>query len=64
MAIERIVDPTQDDDDSVQDEQRIENILRPTSFSDYVGQERIKKILQVSIDAAKKREEPLDHILL
>ena len=64
MAIERIVDPTQEDDDSVQDEQRIENILRPTSFSDYVGQERIKKILQVSIDAAKKREEPLDHILL
>lgn len=64
MTIERIVDPTQDDDDSVQDEQRIENILRPTSFSDYVGQERIKKILQVSIDAAKKREEPLDHILL
>jgi Holliday junction DNA helicase RuvB len=53
MTIERIVDPTQDDDDSVQDEQRIENILRPTSFSDYVGQERIKKILQVSIDAAK-----------
>lgn len=65
MAIERIVDPTQDDnEDSVQDEQRIENILRPTSFSDYVGQERIKKILQVAIDAAKKREEPLDHILL
>jgi Holliday junction DNA helicase RuvB len=65
MAIERIVDPTQDDsEDSVQDEQRIENILRPTSFSDYIGQERIKKVLQVAIDAAKKREEPLDHILL
>lgn len=65
MAIERIVDPTQsDNEDFVQDEQRIENILRPTSFSDYIGQERIKKVLQVSIDAAKKREEPLDHILL
>jgi len=64
MAIERIVDPTQDEDDSVQDEQRIENILRPTTFSDYVGQERIKKVLQVAIDAAKKRGEPLDHILL
>ncbi len=65
MAIERIVDPTQDnEEDSVQDEQRIENILRPTSFSDYTGQERIKKVLQVAIDAAKKRGEPLDHILL
>lgn len=65
MAIERIVDPTQDDsDDPTQDEQRIENILRPTTFSEYVGQERIKKVLQVAIDAAKKRSEPLDHILL
>jgi Holliday junction DNA helicase RuvB len=64
MAIERIVDPTQDDDESTQDEQRIENILRPTTFTDYIGQERVKSILQVSIDAAKKRGEPLDHILL
>lgn len=43
MAIERIVDPTQDEEDSTQDEQRIENILRPTNFNDYIGQERIKK---------------------
>ncbi len=64
MAIERIVDPTQDDDNATPDELRIENILRPTTFSDYVGQERVKSILQVSIDAAKKRGEPLDHILL
>jgi len=64
MAIERIVNPKQDEDDSVQEEQKIENILRPTTFSDYVGQERIKKVLQVAIDAAKKRGEPLDHILL
>lgn len=63
MAIERIVDPSQDDEVS-QDEQRIENILRPTSFADYVGQERIKKVLQVAINAARKRGEPLDHILL
>jgi holliday junction DNA helicase RuvB len=64
MAIERIVDPSQDDDELTQEEAKIENILRPTTFSDYVGQERIKKVLQVSIDAAKKRGEPLDHILL
>lgn len=64
MAIERIVDPAQDDEEITQDEQRIENILRPTSFVDYIGQERIKKILQIAITAAKKRGEPLDHILL
>lgn len=64
MAIERIVDPTQADDDATHDEQRIENILRPTTFAEYIGQERVKSILQVSIDAAKKRGEPLDHILL
>jgi len=68
MAIERIVDPGQgnadDPDENVQEEQRIENILRPTAFDDYVGQERIKKILKVAIQAAKKREESLDHVLL
>lgn len=68
MAIERIVDPStigDDPDDNDQpEEQRIENILRPTAFEDYVGQERIKKILKVAIQAAKKRDEPLDHILL
>lgn len=64
MAIERIVDPAQDDDELTNEEQRIENVLRPTSFGDYVGQERIKKILKVAIEAAKKRGEPLDHILL
>lgn len=67
MAIERIVDPTQADesgDDVVQEEQRLENILRPKNFQDYIGQDRIKKILGVGIEAAKKRSEPLDHILL
>lgn len=70
MAIERIVDPGQIADDpdlpqqDAQDEQKIENILRPTTFDEYIGQERIKKILDVAISAAKKRSEPLDHILL
>ena len=64
MAIERIVDPTQDDDIESPEEQKIENILRPTSFEDYVGQERIKNNLKVAIEAAKKRGEPIDHVLL
>ena len=33
-------------------------------FSEYVGQERLKRNLRLAIDAAKKRGEPLDHVLL
>ncbi|MDB5179690.1 MAG: ruvB [Candidatus Saccharibacteria bacterium] len=62
MAIERIVD-TSDHEEDV-DEQIIEVTLRPRSFDDYVGQDRLKKNLKLAIDAAKKRDEPLDHILL
>ncbi len=38
--------------------------LRPTCFSEFPGQDQVKKKLQVFVDAAKKREEPLDHCLL
>lgn len=62
MAIERIVDTSVHDDDS--DEQKIEITLRPHSFAEYVGQERMKKNLKLAIDAAKKRGEPVDHVLL
>ncbi|TKX32241.1 Holliday junction branch migration DNA helicase RuvB [Campylobacter aviculae] len=40
-----------------------ENSLRPSSFDGYIGQENIKKNLNVFIAAAKKRNECLDHIL-
>ncbi len=62
MAIERIVDTSTHDEDN--EEQIIEVSLRPQSFSEYVGQERLKTNLKLAIDAAKKRGEPLDHILL
>ena len=62
MAIERIVDTSIDEDDT--DEQIIEVTLRPQTFSDYIGQERLKKNLKLAIDAAKKRGEPMDHVLL
>ncbi len=45
------------------EERAVDQILRPTSWDEYVGQERVKKNLRVIIDAAKKREEPIDHIL-
>jgi Holliday junction DNA helicase RuvB len=62
MAIERIVDTSDHEEDT--EEKVIEISLRPGSFAEYVGQERLKTNLQLAIDAAKKRDEPLDHILL
>lgn len=62
--IERIIDPAQSDEELQEEQQRIENVLRPKNFKDYTGQDRIKKNLQVAIDAAKKRADVLDHILL
>jgi len=41
-----------------------ENRLRPICFEDFPGQESVKNNLKIYIEAAKKREEPLDHILL
>ncbi|MBC7764373.1 Holliday junction branch migration DNA helicase RuvB [Microbacteriaceae bacterium] len=63
MAIERIVDTSiHDEPDS--EEQKIEVTLRPQYFDEYIGQERLKKNLKLSIDAAKKRNETIDHVLL
>ncbi len=62
MAVERIVNSGSDDSDVV--EQQIENNLRPRDFSNYIGQDRLKKHLKVAIAAAKKRGEPIDHVLL
>lgn len=61
MAIERIVS-TSDNQDPVEVE--LEISLRPHDFSNYIGQQRLKQNLQLAITAAKKRGEPIDHILL
>lgn len=62
MAIKRIVDTSAHDDDGA--EQQIEVTLRPQTFDEYVGQERLKRNLRLAIEAAKKRGEPIDHVLL
>ncbi|MDR2523998.1 MAG: Holliday junction branch migration DNA helicase RuvB [Candidatus Nomurabacteria bacterium] len=62
MAIQRLVEPITDDGDA--NEQIIEVTLRPQNFKEYIGQERLKKNLQLAIAAAKKRGEPIDHVLL
>lgn len=61
MAIQRIIDTSAHDDP---DEEIIEVTLRPKDFSEYVGQDRLKKNLKLAIAAAKKRGDPIDHVLL
>ena len=45
-------------------EENFERALRPKKLDEYVGQEKIREQLEIFIDAAKKRNEPLDHVLL
>jgi Holliday junction DNA helicase RuvB len=61
--IERIVGAAAKDDETP-DEVEFENKLRPHDFANYIGQDRLKQNLQLAIAAAKKRGEPLDHVLL
>ncbi len=60
MAIERLVNTSNESED----EKQFEETLRPHDFNSYVGQSRLKKNLKLAIAAAKKRGEPVDHILL
>ena len=46
------------------DEDEAERTLRPRRLDDFVGQERVKEQLRISLDAAKARGEALDHVLL
>lgn len=71
MGIERIVSTEISEDDK--EEEIIEKSLRPLTFDEYIGQERMKNNLKIAIDAVKKRKEAgetdtpgstLDHILL
>jgi Holliday junction DNA helicase RuvB len=43
---------------------RIEASVRPASFGDYIGQDRVKENLQIAVQAARNRGESLDHVLL
>ena len=46
------------------EEERMEKSLRPKTLEEYIGQTKVKENMKVYIEAAKKRGEPLDHILL
>lgn len=56
---ERLIEPHAEKDEIV-----LDLTLRPQQLSDFVGQEQLKQNLIISIQAAKKRNEPLEHILL
>ncbi len=55
----RIVSP-----DYIPEVDATENVLRPKTFSEYIGQEKVKQNLKIYIEAAKNRREALDHVLL
>ncbi len=60
MIEDRVVSP-----EYVEDETEVEEInLRPKSFSEYIGQKKVKENLKIYIEAALKRGETLDHVLL
>ncbi|HBX96712.1 MAG TPA: Holliday junction branch migration DNA helicase RuvB, partial [Hyphomonas sp.] len=51
-------------DPNAQGGDALDRALRPQAFEDYVGQRKAKSNLKVYVDAARKREEALDHVLL
>lgn len=59
MSDDRLVTPSRVDDDV-----QYEAGLRPRRLDDYIGQDRVRENLHVSIAAAKQRGEALDHVLL
>ena len=49
--------------ESLEEDLKIENHLRPQLLTDYIGQEKAKEMLRIYIQAAKERNEALDHVL-
>lgn len=56
---ERLINPEESQEDD-----KLEVSLRPQIFDDYIGQERIKENLKITIQAAQNRKEPIEHVLL
>lgn len=49
--------------ESIEYDRNFENSIRPKSFDTYIGQTALKETLKISVEAAKKRGQPLDHLL-
>ncbi len=52
------------DDELMESEEQVERTLRPQTFKEYIGQDKVKDQLAIFIEAAKLRDEALDHVLL
>ncbi len=61
MIEDRVISPEYDEEIDVPE---VEINLRPRSFSEYIGQTKVKENMKIYIDAALTRKEPLDHVLL
>ena len=55
----RIVDTRVEKDEAV-----VENAIRPSQLSEYIGQEKVREQMEIFISAAKQRQEALDHVLI
>lgn len=60
---EGVLSPSMNDDDLYMQNDPSQNGLRPTSLADYIGQDQVRRNLSIAIGAARKRGEPLDHLL-
>ena len=52
------------DDEQFSQEQELDTVLRPKFFGDFAGQKKVTENLEIFVEAAKRREESLDHVLL
>ena len=49
---------------AIRDEDKVDRAVRPKSIADYVGQPKVKELLEISIQAARQRGDALDHVLI
>ncbi|QDP00947.1 Holliday junction branch migration DNA helicase RuvB [Thalassotalea sp. PS06] len=60
IEADRLIQPTS----TTREEETIDRAIRPKMLADYTGQEHVKEQMEIFIEAAKKRNEPLDHLLI
>ncbi|HEY9763192.1 MAG TPA: Holliday junction branch migration DNA helicase RuvB [Trichocoleus sp.] len=63
-SIEPRLSPVRDGEADADETKGPDDSLRPKRFADYIGQKALKEVLDIAIQAAKSRKEPLDHLLL
>ena len=56
---EKLIEPSSEDVEGV-----VEISLRPSRINEFIGQERLKENIKIALEAAQKRKEPLEHLLL